>query len=211
MPKCYSEVERVHQRRVGRWGASEFIPRGLRRLVDPRGGGADMTKSELVDAYIRGEMDRRGFITKLTAMGVSATAAAAYAVSFAQNAAASPARNPAGFVARGQDTDEEYGTAFIIELIEAAINALLEAVNAIVETLDELFASFTSDDLVAEGFDATDFTLLQTIREQIDEQLEALNAFLVTATGSGARNAFQARTYSTLAQTPEDSLQEILT
>src|SRR5665811_1071329 len=160
MPKCYSEVERVHQRRVGRWGASEFIPRGLRRLVDPRGGGADMTKSELVDAYIRGEMDRRGFI---------------------------------------------------IEFIEAAINALLEAVNAIVETLDELFASFTSDDLVAEGFDATDFTLLQTIREQIDEQLEALNAFLVTATGSGARNAFQARTYSTLAQTPEDSLQEILT
>jgi hypothetical protein len=39
-----------------------------------------MSRNELVDAYLSGAINRRGFIHGLTALGVSASVAASYAV-----------------------------------------------------------------------------------------------------------------------------------
>lgn len=48
-----------------------------------------MTRQELVQAYSSGRINRRAFVTGLTALGVSASAATAYATSL-QPAAAAP-------------------------------------------------------------------------------------------------------------------------
>lgn len=39
-----------------------------------------MSKHELVDAYVSGSIDRRTFVQRLTALGISASVAASYAV-----------------------------------------------------------------------------------------------------------------------------------
>lgn len=146
-----------------------------------------MTKSELVDAYIRGDVDRRHFVSKLTAMGVSATAAVAYAGSLVQNTAASPSRNSAGFVARAQDADEEYGTAITLASDEAGVEALLDAAAALQGPLAAL-DGFTAEDFAEIGLDGEDLELLLDIRAQHQEHVEALSA-LIGAPAPGAGGA----------------------
>lgn len=47
-----------------------------------------MPKHELVEAYLEGRLDRRDFVRRLTALGVSAGAATIYAASLSDSAAA---------------------------------------------------------------------------------------------------------------------------
>lgn len=164
-----------------------------------------MTKSELVDAYVRGDLDRRHFISKLTAVGVSATAAVAYAGSLGQSVAASPSRTSAGFVARAQDADDEYGTAIIIENILAVLEEVLANVNAILDSFDNFLDEFDVGDFVDGGFAETDFNLIEDASTQIDEQIEALVAVLSSLFGStepsSAIKAFRSPRASSLGQT----------
>jgi len=169
-----------------------------------------MTKSELVDAYVRGDLDRRRFITKLTAMGVSGGAALAYAGSLAQNAAASPSHNGVGFIARGQDVDDEYGTAIIIENIVAILNQVLADLNGIFASFDDFLDQFDVGD---GGLDEGDFDVIQDISEQIAEQLAALIATLEglfgTSGSSSGIQAFRSPRASSLAQTSGTALEQL--
>ncbi len=126
-----------------------------------------MSKRDLIDAYVRGDVDRRSFIRKLSAMGVSATAAAAYAGSFGREAAAAPARNSAGFISRlqgGQDTDEDYGIAVAIQNILQALQRFIARMESIIERLGQI---------ISQG-NGPRPELLQKIQSQMEEQRQAL-------------------------------------
>jgi hypothetical protein len=131
-----------------------------------------MTKRDLIEAYIQGSVDRRGFVRRLSALGISAGAAVAYAQSLAPAASAAPGRNAAGFVVRAQTTDAEYGTACVLQNDGTGVSALLGAVQGLLATLAAL------DDFSAGDFDNGVFDALGTIRDQQQEHLDALTAIL---------------------------------
>jgi hypothetical protein len=60
---------------------SEYTP------VGPRGREERMSKRELIDAYISGAINRRTFVRGLTALGLTASLAASYAVALQPAAA----------------------------------------------------------------------------------------------------------------------------
>jgi hypothetical protein len=127
-----------------------------------------MSKHETIQAYIRGDLDRRGFITRLVALGVSAGAATAYATRFSPSAAAA---TPGGFVMRAaQTTDADYGTTVTFPSLEEAIAFAM----TILDALDALFkslATYTADDFKDGVFDQlTDFA------REISEQNDALHS-----------------------------------
>lgn len=153
-----------------------------------------MTKSEIVDAYVRGEMDRRAFVTRLMAVGVSAGAAIAYAASLAPAAgAAGPRHSVAGYIARAQQNpDGEYGTAITLTSDDEGIQDLLAASDA-VDVLFDALDSFTADDFRNAGLTADDLALLQKIRDQHAEQVDAIRALTsgsgTTSTSGGGGNS----------------------
>jgi len=140
-----------------------------RRTSYDRGENHTMSKREVIQAYIHGDLDRRGFVTRLAALGVSAGAAAAYATQFAP--AASAAVAPGGFVVRAaQTTDADYGTSVTFPSLEEAI----AFAQTILDPLDELYdslANFTEADF-ADGVhkQLTDFD------GEISEQNDALHS-----------------------------------
>jgi hypothetical protein len=125
-----------------------------------------MTKRDLIDAYVRGDVDRRGFIRGLSALGVSAAAATAYAGTFGRDAAAAPSRNDAGFVSRLQDADGEYGIAVAIENINRALEGFAERSDVLVDRLEQI-ADRT-------GGNGPDPDRIRKIRDQIEEQRQAV-------------------------------------
>ena len=129
-----------------------------------------MTKQETLDAFARGDIDRRSFITRLSVLGVSAGAAVAYATAMAPNAFARTTRNDAGFLisANSAQTDEEYGTACTFASDEEALGALLDASTNVRSILAGL-GDFTADDFAPGVYD-----LLTTIASQQDEHADAL-------------------------------------
>lgn len=153
--------------------------RAYQPLGQPKSGvgGTGMTKSEVVDAFIRGDLDRRGFIKKLTAVGVSSAAAMAYATTLVQDVAASPSGNGTGFITRGFLQDEDYGLAVPIEDVPAAIAALASETDEIADTLSALIANFTPADFTDAGLDDADAEVLETIQSQLLEQAAAIAAF----------------------------------
>ena len=130
-----------------------------------------MTKIELIDAYVRGDIDRRSFIRRLTALGVSATAATAYAGSLAQGASAAP---NTGFVMRAQIDWDEYGEDFL----EALIQAIIAIIRSI---LEQIFGGFGATDFEQAGISPQDVALLRSARSQIEEQAHAMDSLFGTA------------------------------
>ena len=165
-----------------------------------------MTRMELVDAFVRGDLDRRQFVGKLTAMGVSAGAAMAYAGSLVQDAAAAPGRNGAGFVARAAQVDDEYGAAFVLESVAAAVEAITEVGEDVLTSLTALVDTFTLEDFLAAGLTEEDYELLLTMNSQLEEQLEAINALPGTASTTVTRRGFQGASTQNFS-----SVQEALT
>lgn len=131
-----------------------------------------MTKRELIEAYIHGSVDRRDFVRRLTALGISAGAAVAYAQSLAPAASAAPGRNAAGFIVRAQTTDAEYGTACVLANDGTGVTALLGAVQGVEATLAAL------DNFSVDDFDAGVFDALTTIRDHQQEHADALSSIL---------------------------------
>lgn len=62
-----------------------------------------VSKNQIVEAYLQGQIDRREFVRRLTTVGVSSAAAIAYAQSLAAPAAAAPIAGRHGLVAAHQD------------------------------------------------------------------------------------------------------------
>jgi len=138
-----------------------------------------MSKHEVIQEYIRGDIDRRGFITKLAGLGVSAGAAAAYATQFAPGVAA--AAKPGGFVIRAaQTTDADYGTSVDFDSDDEAVALVSAALNAI----SALFASLSN-------FDAADFPegLYDQLNDFAAEIQQHVDALASLATIPGSRSA----------------------
>jgi hypothetical protein len=135
-----------------------------------------MTKSDVVDAFIRGDLDRRGFIKRLTAVGVSSAAAMAYAGSLVQSTAAAPSTG-SGFITRGYMQDADYGLAVAIENVPEAIQALLATIQERASAIQNLLGDFDGDDFADAGLDEADREVLADIQGQIVEQAQAIAAF----------------------------------
>lgn len=136
-----------------------------------------MSKIELIDAYVRGDIDRRSFMRKLAALGVSATAAAAYAGSLASGASASTGN---GFVARAQDNgdddgDDDYGVEDVIAQIVATIVALIRSI------FEAIFGGFGSGDFEQAGLSDRQVAMLRQMSSQMEEQASALDRVFGTA------------------------------
>jgi hypothetical protein len=132
-----------------------------------------MGKHELIEAFVRGDIDRRQFVSRLTMLGVSGGAAIAYATSLgASSAVAAPASTANGFRMRAQDADGEYGTAIAIGVLEA-LETQAAAIAALVLPLLQNLGDFDAGD-----FPAGVFELLETIRDQQQQHLDAINALV---------------------------------
>ncbi len=139
-----------------------------------------MTKRETIEAFVRGDIDRRTFVGRLTTLGVSAGAALAYATTFGQTASAASSSGSAGYVVQNFQDDLEYGVPNPFPL-EEGLEIINEAFDEIV-AIFEGFADFLEDDFAEGVFDA-----LTTIQEQIATQLEALSALFGTGSATSTR------------------------
>jgi len=159
-----------------------------------------MGKHELIEAFIRGDIDRRQFVSRLTMLGVSGGAALAYASRLTEGAAAAPAGSVNGFRMRQQADDEDYGTAIVIGVIEA-IQTALSGIETLVLSLLESLDQFTPGDFL-DGV----YELLQTIFDQQQQHLDALQALLGATSGAAMGQSVSRAIQSTSIETPEDLL-----
>ncbi|MGC4190414.1 MAG: hypothetical protein QM589_04170 [Thermomicrobiales bacterium] len=131
-----------------------------------------MSKHEIIQAYIRGELDRRGFVTRLATLGVSAGAAAAYATQFAPGISAAA---PGGFVVRAaQTTDADYGTTVDFASDAEAVAFASDIANPIADIYNSL------DSFEASDFDDGVFAQLTDFSSEIGEQNDALKSLSAT-------------------------------
>lgn len=144
-----------------------------------------MSKHELIQAYVTGRIARRDFVRRLTALGVSGAAAAAYAHSLTPAAAASGlTRDAKGLIVRLQASDP-YGELPIDEIIDI-LRSFLEVFEQIFSLLDQLFSQFGIAPSEARQFgyravalqtgelSESDLAELDTLRTQIGLQRDAL-------------------------------------
>lgn len=140
-----------------------------------------MGKHELIEAFVRGDIDRRQFVSRLTMLGVSSGAAIAYASSLGQSAAAAPVGSGAGFIMRAQDADDpDYGTAILIEVIEALEEVAARIQNrilAVMAALEEVLDGAVEERVLG---------ILERIRQQQQEHFDAVIAQLRALAGADA-------------------------
>jgi hypothetical protein len=144
-----------------------------------------MTTQDLITRYSAGHLDRRGFVTRLTALGVSAGAAVAYAQAFAPSAAAQ--RVPT----RVQQADE-YGTAVEFESDAEAITTVSTVDQAHSDLLTTGLSQFTEDEFAP--FDVNGLNtaeLLNQMAEHVTEHLDALQQALARAASNPVAAAIQ--------------------
>jgi len=155
-----------------------------------------MSKHEIIQAYVRGELDRRGFVTKLAAFGVSAGAAAAYATQFAPSAVAAPG----GFVVRAaQTTDADYGTSVDFESDAEAVELVSNAIGAI-STLFASLSTFSPADF-PEGL----YDQLNDFFAEIQEHADALASLATVPTRRSATMGLR----RSAASSADDFLKEL--
>lgn len=150
-----------------------------------RSEGGTVSKRETIDAFIRGDIDRRTFMSRLATLGVSSGAALAYATTFGNSAVASTGSSASGFVTQFQG-DLDYGVPGDPGPLDEVI-AIISEVFAELESLFEGLADFLPDDFAEGIFDA-----LTQIQEQLALQLEALAALLGTTRSTSTIRQFAA-------------------
>jgi len=139
-----------------------------------------MGKHELIEAFIRGDIDRRQFVSRLTMLGVSGGAALAYASRLSVDASAAPAGTAAGFKTRLQDgaADGDYGTAIAIGVLEA-LEQQSAAIRTLVLPLLRSLSEFNPGDFPPGALEQ-----LETIRDHQQQHLEAVQALLESNGGT---------------------------
>jgi len=137
-----------------------------------------MTKQDAVNAYLRGDLDRRSFIRRLTAVGVSAGAAMAYAAALIPGVSANSGRTGAGYITRLQDVDSTYGTAILIADVAAALLATITTIDGINAFAEDFLDSFTADDFTAAGLDEDDREIVASMINALKQHAEALQSIL---------------------------------
>jgi hypothetical protein len=130
-----------------------------------------MAMQRVIDAYVRGELDRRGFITRLTALGVSASAAAAYALTLGGQSAAAAPGSSTGVMREHLAQDEDYDTDVDLDSDELGVQLTASALSLTAGILGGL-GNFAPGDFV----EPNAFDILSTIADQLQEQADALAA-----------------------------------
>jgi hypothetical protein len=164
-----------------------------------------MSKQELIGAYVSGRIGRRDFVRRLTALGVSATAAAAYATSLT-SAAASGGRDAAGLRVRAQ-TDVyglgDFGT------LEQSIQTLLGMQSVLEAIVDGGFGTNLKAAPLrkqnGDELDPDDKDQIATLRTQLASHSGVLTTLLRDIGGSPAANALPKLTYDVA----EDALADL--
>jgi hypothetical protein len=163
-----------------------------------------MSKLELIQAYVGGEIGRRDFVRGLTVLGVSSAAALAYAHRLAPSAVAAGGGAPGGgFVMRAQQADEDYPSTISQPELVQALQILIEIDQLLLERVDAFIGRF-SDEEVGSVAGAAVLDRLQEARNRIQERLDAETALLDQV--SVAPSGVAARKVSLRAQTqiPDD-------
>jgi hypothetical protein len=141
-----------------------------------------MTRHELIDAYVSGRIGRRDFMTRLTALGVSAGAALAYAQTIITDTSAAGSRPASHSVELAQYGGPILGFPETVgEAIEAAIS-FLSSLSAALQAILDAFGAEDFDFATITG--ATILANLQEFSNQLDEQLSVLES-----TGNAASGA----------------------
>jgi hypothetical protein len=143
-----------------------------------------MTKHELIDGFIRGHIGRRDFIRGLTALGVSASAASAYAVSLGPAVSAAGIRDKAGYRIRAQQ-DGDYGGPTLEEILEL-IRQILEILRILAALLGRIIRGGNFKlipGIYAVPTDA-DVEQLATLVTQHEAHAEALKSIVPALGGS---------------------------
>ena len=143
-----------------------------------------MTKHDLIDAYASGRIGRRDFMGRLTAAGVSAGAALAYAHTLAPSASAAGNPGAGGFVMRFQDEDGEYAGPILgfPETVGEAIEAVAAFLAGALGALQDLLGAFAGDDFDFLAIAVEDFlTTLQGFADELEEQLSVLESSATVA------------------------------
>jgi hypothetical protein len=137
-----------------------------------------MSKPELIAAYVSGRIGRRDFVRYLTALGVSATAAAAYAQTLAPGAeAAGLGHDRAGLRMRAQAeyTGGDFGDVSSIIQLLLQIVALLEGIlNGGLKNAMAVPLRAQSGDKLAQD----DLDQLNTLHTQLLSHRDALRTLL---------------------------------
>lgn len=136
-----------------------------------------MTKHELITAYVGGRIGRRDFVRGLTALGVSASAAGAYALSLTPGAsAAGVGRDRAGL--RVRTRYQVYGASAFGSDAEA-VQLLSQFADIQIAILEAGLANLKAAPLRAQAgveLDPADVDELQTLHTQLVEHRDALRA-----------------------------------
>lgn len=192
-----------------------------------------MTKHELIEAYVAGRIDRRDFVRRLTALGVSGGAALAYAQSLTPVAAAAGvARDAHGYLIRAQGTGD-YGTGGEFGSVKELIDFLVHLLDTILAYLERLLGGLTATtglrtgEMLATGhlsapttmgnrftaslqtgntLTTSDLRELATLRNQLSQHVAALRTALSDfgGTPSEAPTAAPTSTASSTAVTAKD-------
>jgi hypothetical protein len=163
-----------------------------------------MTKHEVINDYISGRIGRRDFMTRLTALGVSAGAALAYAQTFITDTSAAGSRPAGHFVDMAQ-----YGGPILgfPETVGEAIEAAIAFTTSLSTALQSILDAFGAEDFdFAAIVGATIIANLQRFSSQLDEQLGVLES--TGSASSGAAKSARPQAVAALAQT--DSAEEAL-
>lgn len=161
-----------------------------------------MTKHELIDGFIRGNLGRREFIRGLTALGVSASAATAYAYSLGPAVSAAGVRGKDGYRVRAQD-DDDYGGPTLEEILEL-IRQILAILRILAALLGDLISRLPNFKLAPGLYAApsdTDVEALATLVTQHEAHAEALKAIVPALGGSLTDEDIPAVTAETYEET----------
>jgi hypothetical protein len=160
-----------------------------------------MTKHELIDGFIRGTIGRREFVRGLTALGVSASAATAYAYSLGPSVSAAGVRTKDGYRVRAQTDD--YGGPTAEEIIEI-IQQILAILTILTGLLGQLINRLPNLKLIPGAYAApsdSDVEQLAALVTQHEAHADALRSVLPELGGSLANEDIPVVTADTYDET----------
>jgi hypothetical protein len=134
-----------------------------------------MTRHELIDAFVSGQIGRRDFVRGLTALGVSAGAALAYSNTLAPKTAAA-GRQSSPYVMRFQAQEDVYGTVCTLNEVEAA-TAVAAAEQEVSSILEGILADFDQSDIPF-------INALEVLNDHVSQHIDVLNTMVTDLGGT---------------------------
>jgi hypothetical protein len=169
-----------------------------------------VTKHEVIQAFVSGEIGRRDFVRRLTALGVSSSAALAYAHSLAPDAGAAGVAAGSAYVTRAQaDPDGDYGAPIPDDLLCDLFTLLISIRQAVLESINALIDSNVDEDLGQIG-SAQILQRLQEMGQHAATQLVVLQELADESCGTALATSFKRAPLAQADEVGYGSLAELL-